>query len=55
MNSLNISWEEYEELRLNEALEEEKHKTARKMKTYGDPVQKIADVTGLSPEEIEKL
>jgi hypothetical protein len=29
--------------------------TARKLKAYGDPVEKIAEVTGLSPEDIEKL
>ncbi|GHV63239.1 hypothetical protein AGMMS49587_12610 [Spirochaetia bacterium] len=28
---------------------------ARNLKAYGDPVEKIASVTGLSPEEIEKL
>ncbi|GHV63889.1 hypothetical protein AGMMS49587_15130 [Spirochaetia bacterium] len=30
-------------------------KIARNLKAYGDPVEKIASVTGLSPEEIEKL
>ena len=28
---------------------------ARKMKTMGDPVEKIQTITGLSPEEIAKL
>ena len=30
-------------------------KTARKMKSWGDPIKKIADITGLSPTEIKKL
>ena len=55
MNSLNISWEEYEELRLSEALEEEKHEIARKLKTMSLTHAQIAEATGLSPEEIEKL
>jgi hypothetical protein len=28
---------------------------ARKLKAYGDPVEKIAEVTGLSPEDLEEL
>ena len=52
---LNISREEYVQILLDEAREDANRETAQKMKAYGDPVQKIADVTGLSPEEIEKL
>ena len=32
-----------------------KLETARKMKAYGDPVEKIKEITGLSPEEIKSL
>ena len=34
---------------------EEKRETARKMKKYGDSVDKIADITGLTHMEIENL
>ena len=34
---------------------EEKRETARKLKTLGLPVAQIAEVSGLPPEEIDKL
>ena len=43
------------EARLWARLWDEKRKTASKMKKYGDPVDKIADITGLSFEEIQNL
>jgi len=33
----------------------EKTATARRMKEYGDPADKIADITGLSPDEISLI
>jgi predicted transposase/invertase (TIGR01784 family) len=35
--------------------EEGREQTARNMKNYGDPVEKIALITGLSPKVIEQL
>ena len=31
------------------------HENARRMKTKGYPLEDIAEVTGLSPEEVERL
>ncbi|MCL1817442.1 MAG: hypothetical protein FWG35_00835 [Spirochaetaceae bacterium] len=64
---LDISLEEFYQIRADEAREdgleeglakgrkEEKLESARKMKAWGDPVKKIAAVTGLSPYMIKKL
>ena len=52
---LDISREEYIEIRMEEARFEEKRYTARKMKEAGLPVSQIEAFTGLSSEEIEKL
>ena len=30
-------------------------KVARKLLSYGDPIEKICEVTGLSPEEVERI
>ncbi|MCC8117566.1 MAG: PD-(D/E)XK nuclease family transposase [Bacteroidales bacterium] len=38
-----------------EGMMEEKIKNARAMKQFGDPIDKISIITGLSPEEIVKL
>jgi predicted transposase/invertase (TIGR01784 family) len=38
-----------------EGLEKGLHEVARKLKAMGEPLEKIASATGLSPEEIEKL
>ncbi|MCL1817806.1 MAG: Rpn family recombination-promoting nuclease/putative transposase [Spirochaetaceae bacterium] len=43
-------WEEHAKQAYAEKLE-----SARKMKTWGDSTAKIAHITGLSPEEIERL
>ena len=40
---------------LAEGRTEEKLATAKKMKAKGYPIDDIAEMTGLSPEEIEKL
>ena len=40
---------------LAEGRAEEKLATAKKMKAKGYPIDDIAEMTGLSPEEIEKL
>ena len=45
----------YREVIREEAIEEEKIATARRMKEYGDPINKIADITGLPLEEIADL
>jgi predicted transposase/invertase (TIGR01784 family) len=39
----------------NKGRKDAKHEDARKMKAKGYPITEIADITGLSPEEIEKL
>ena len=60
---LDISLEEFYQIREDAAREEglakgrkeEKLESARKMKAWGDPVKKIAAVTGLSPYMIKKL
>ena len=39
----------------NEGREEEKIEIARLMKKYGDSIEKISAITGLTKEEIEKL
>jgi len=38
-----------------EGIEQNKRENARKMKAKGYPVADIADITGLAPEDIEKL
>lgn len=38
-----------------EGASEREIEIARSMKQYGDPLEKIAAITGLSKEEIEKL
>jgi predicted transposase/invertase (TIGR01784 family) len=38
-----------------EGIEKGKAEDARNMKVKGYPVEDIQDITGLSPEEIEKL
>ncbi|MCL2355965.1 MAG: hypothetical protein FWC70_02240, partial [Defluviitaleaceae bacterium] len=43
------------EARHEERLMAEKKATARKMKKYGDSVEKISDITGLSIIEIDKI
>ena len=48
-----ISYGRYEGIEIGEA--RAKNEIARSMKEYGDPIEKIADITGLSAEEIEKL
>jgi hypothetical protein len=40
---------------LKAGLDRQMHDTARKLKAMGDPVDKIAAATGLSPEEIQQL
>ena len=39
----------------NKGRKDAKHEDARKMIAKGYPITEIADITGLSPEEIEKL
>ncbi|MEK6481957.1 PD-(D/E)XK nuclease family transposase [Catalinimonas sp. 4WD22] len=39
----------------NEGREEEKIAIVKQMKKYGDPIEKISAITGLTKEEIEKL
>ena len=63
LSSLNISWEEYVELRIEEAREEGREEareeanreTARRLKAMGLSTPQIAEGVGLSPEEIENL
>ncbi|GHV46535.1 hypothetical protein AGMMS49546_34730 [Spirochaetia bacterium] len=43
------------EAKYTKLLEEKDRENARKLKAYGDSIEKIASVTGLSPEEIKKL
>ena len=38
-----------------EGRKDAKHEAARKMKAKGYPIAEIAEITGLSPEEIENL
>ena len=38
-----------------EGIEQNKRENARKMKARGYPVADIADITGLAPEDVEKL
>lgn len=38
-----------------EGIEQTKRENARKMKAKGYPIADIADITGLAPEDIEKL
>ena len=40
---------------IEEGILEQAMKTAKEMKKNGEPIEKIARYTGLSPEEIEKL
>ena len=40
---------------LIEGIEKNKRENARKMKAKGYPVADIADITGLAPEDIDKL
>jgi hypothetical protein len=40
---------------LESKLKNERYSTAKKLKTLGDPTDKIAAVTGLTPEEIQRL
>jgi hypothetical protein len=40
---------------LKAGLDKQIHNTARKLKAMGDPIEKIAAATGLSPEEIRRL
>lgn len=38
-----------------EGIEQTKRENARKMKARGYPIADIADITGLAPEDVEKL
>jgi len=62
---ISLEWDDdiYREVLLEEGREEGEargelramQETARRMKEYGDPLDKISVITGLSDEEIEKL
>ena len=58
---ISLEWDDdiYREVLLEEGREEgetqTRKETARRMKEYGDPIDKISVITGLSDEEIEKL
>ncbi|GHV47101.1 hypothetical protein AGMMS49546_36340 [Spirochaetia bacterium] len=52
----NLRWSEKVERRgKRQGSREKASEIARKMKAYGDPVEKITSITGLSPAQIEKL